>query len=100
MQVSNEQTTAPVKEQKPIQQLQPKNTCTCSACLPKGQGLQGACACSRSTTNGHRGSEQAVPLIMLQGEWLRKAGFDFRDEVFATMETNRLTIDFEKKKGD
>jgi hypothetical protein len=46
------------------------------------------------------GSEHTVPLIMLQGEWLRKAGFDIGDEVLVTMETNRLTIDFEKRKGD
>jgi hypothetical protein len=43
------------------------------------------------------GSENTVPLIMLQGEWLRKAGFDIGDEVLVTMEKNRLTIDFERK---
>ncbi|MEJ5996016.1 SymE family type I addiction module toxin [Pedobacter sp. Du54] len=41
-----------------------------------------------------------VPLIMLQGEWLRSSGFDIGDEVLVTVETNRLTIDFEKRKED
>jgi hypothetical protein len=34
------------------------------------------------------------------GEWLRRAGFDIGDDVLVTMETNRLTIDFEKSDGD
>jgi hypothetical protein len=46
------------------------------------------------------GTEHTVPLIMLQGEWLRSSGFDIGDEVLVTVEKNRLTIDFEKRKGD
>jgi hypothetical protein len=46
------------------------------------------------------GSEHTVPLIMLQGEWLRNSGFNIGDEVLVTVEKNRLTIDFEKKNGD
>jgi hypothetical protein len=41
-----------------------------------------------------------VPLIMLQGEWLRRAGFDQGSTVLVTVETKRLVKDVEKRNGD
>ncbi|RYE25517.1 MAG: type I addiction module toxin, SymE family [Sphingobacteriales bacterium] len=32
---------------------------------------------------------------MLQGEWLRKAGFEYRDEVLVTVTNKQLIVNFE-----
>jgi len=101
MQVSNEQTTAPVKGQKPIQHLQPNKTCRCGACEPpRPKPPKGMRRLKVYYKFFDGGTTKPVPVILLQGEWLRNTGFDIGDEVLVTVEKNRLTIDFEKKNGD
>ena len=80
--------------------LQPNKTCRCGACEPPRPKAPDGKRRLKVYYKWPSGSENTVPLIMLQGEWLRKAGFDIGDGVLVTMETNRLTIDFEKKNGD
>ncbi len=40
----------------------------------------------------HRGPQHSVPLIRLQGKWLRLAGFNAGRKVFVLVEQGKLTI--------
>jgi hypothetical protein len=88
---------AMARQPRPIQHLQPNKTCRCGACEPPRPRPPKGMRRLKVYYKWPSGSENTVPLIMLQGEWLRRAGFDIGDEVLVTMETNRLTIDFEKR---
>lgn len=37
-----------------------------------------------------------VPVIMLQGEWLRNTGFNIGDEIIVTANKKQLIVDFGK----
>lgn len=42
-------------------------------------------------------SSSIVPQILLQGEWLRKTGFEYHDHVIITQKKGRLIIELEKE---
>ncbi|RYF22820.1 MAG: type I addiction module toxin, SymE family [Flavobacteriales bacterium] len=44
-----------------------------------------------------RPSHGQHPVLLLQGEWLRKAGFEYGDEVIVTVKDKKITVDFEKE---
>ena len=41
----------------------------------------------------HRGTDHSVPLIRLQGKWLRQAGFIPGDSVVVQVELGRLVLE-------
>ena len=42
-------------------------------------------------------SESIVPQILLQGEWLRKTGFEYNDHVIITQKKGTLIIELDKE---
>lgn len=80
---------------KPKQQLQPKKTCKCGACEPAKPKLPSGMRRLKVYSKYATGYNQ-VPLIMLQGEWLRNTGFEIGDEVLVTVNQKQLIVDFEK----
>ncbi|MES2653130.1 MAG: SymE family type I addiction module toxin [Bacteroidota bacterium] len=85
------------KVPKTAQLRQPHRTCRCGACEPPKpklpEGTRRLKVCYRWKANGN-GQE---PVILLQGEWLRKAGFEHGDEVIVTVTTKQLIVKFEKE---
>ena len=94
--MENQKTT---RKPKIIQELQPNKTCKCGACesrkpkLPDGQRrLKIQPKHMQSTW-----SESIVPQILLQGEWLRKTGFEYNEHVIITQKKGKLIIELEKE---
>lgn len=98
MQSTKSQKTASTRKQKIIQELQPNKICKCGACeptkkLPDGQRrLKIQPKHMQSTW-----SSSIVPQILLQGEWLRKTGFEYHDHVIITQKKGKLIIELEKE---
>ena len=42
-------------------------------------------------------SNSIVPQILLQGEWLRKTGFEYNEHVIITQKKGKLIIELEKE---
>jgi hypothetical protein len=95
MRNSEEQTQMVAKVPKLAQLRQPHRTCKCGACEPPRpklpEGMRRLKVYSRWKANGN-GQE---PVILLQGEWLRKAGFEYGDEVLVTVTNKQLIVNFE-----
>ena len=97
MQTEKETILAMAKVPKLAQLRQPNRTCKCGACEPPKpklpEGMRRLKVCYRWKANGN-GQE---PVILLQGEWLRKAGFEYGDEVLVTVNQKQLIVNFEKE---
>lgn len=72
---------------------QPHRICKCGACEPPKpklpEGTRRLKVCYKYSSGGTQ-----VPAIMLQGEWLRKAGFEYGDEVLVTVNNKQLIVNF------
>jgi hypothetical protein len=93
--VGKETKTAPVKEQKTIQKLQPNKTCKCGACEPPKQKLPDGIRRLKVYNKYINGN--CWPAIVLQGKWVEDTGFDIGGSVLVATENGKLTITFEKE---
>lgn len=93
MRTEKETTTASLRKPRVIQQLQPNKTCKCGACEPPRpklpEGTRRLKVCYKYSSGGTQ-----VPAIMLQGEWLRKAGFEYGDEILVNVTKKQLIVNF------
>ncbi|WP_090997767.1 SymE family type I addiction module toxin [Pedobacter insulae] len=89
------------KKQQPkiIQELQPNKTCKCGACEPRKPKLPEGLRRLKVQPKYMRYTWRSavVPQIMLQGEWLRKTGFECEQHVIITVKNKRLIIKLEKE---
>jgi cell division inhibitor SulA len=89
----NQKNSNAVSTRKPktIQQLQPNKTCKCGACEPIKRRLK-----IQPKQIQHTWSNSIVPQILLQGEWLRKTGFEYNEHVIITQKKGKLIIEIER----
>ncbi len=92
MQLTKNQTETPKMKTTVIQQLQPNKTCKCGACEPIKRRLK-----IQPKHIQHTWSNSIVPQILLQGEWLRKTGFEYNEHVIITQKKGKLIIELEKE---
>ena len=43
------------------------------------------------------GCAETIPVILLQGEWLRKIGFEYNEHIIIAQENRKLIIELEKE---
>lgn len=89
-------TTALARAPRQAQVLQPNKTCKCGACEPRKPRLPKGMRRLKVYSKYSTGYTQ-VPVILLQGEWLRNIGFDIGDEIIVTMNQKQLIPDFGKR---
>ena len=95
--MQTEKETIPTMAKMPelAQLRQPHRTCKCGACEPPKpklpEGMRRLKVYNRWKANGN-GQE---PVILLQGEWLRKVGFEYGDEILVTVNQKHLVVNFE-----
>lgn len=84
---------------KVIQELQPNKICKCGACEPRKPKLPEGIRRLKIQPKHmqYTWATAIVPQILLQGEWLRKTGFEFDQHVIITQEKGRLIIELEKE---
>ena len=91
--------TSKNQKTKIIQELQPNKTCSCGACEPRKPKLPDGQRRLKIQPKHMQStwSESIVPQILLQGEWLRKTGFEYNDHVIITQKKGKLIIELEKE---
>ncbi len=99
MQLTKNQKDAPKRKTKVIQELQPNKTCKCGACEPSKPKLPEGIRRLKIQPKHiqHTWSNSIVPQILLQGEWLRKTGFEYNEHVIITQEKGKLIIELEEE---
>ena len=99
MQSTKSQKTASIRKPKVIQELQPNKTCNCGACEPRKPKLPDGQRRLKIQPKHMQSTwrESIVPQILLQGEWLRKTGFEYNDHVIITPKKGKLIIELEKE---
>jgi hypothetical protein len=99
MQKSKSQNDVSVRKPKIIQELQPNKICKCGACEPRKPKLPEGMRRLKIQPKHMQStwSESIVPQILLQGEWLRKTGFEYHDHVIITQKKGKLIIELEKE---
>ena len=87
-----------LKEVKIVQELQPNKICKCDACEPRKPKLPDGQRRLKIQPKHMQStwSESIVSQILLQGEWLRKTGFESNDHVIITQKKGKLIIELEK----
>jgi hypothetical protein len=79
----------------PTQIKKPESHCTCGACyVPKQKMPEGIRRLKvyYKYVNGKR-----IPVLLLQGEWIRKLGFEIEDHVIIKEKKGKLVINLEKE---
>jgi hypothetical protein len=99
MQKSKSQNGVSVRKPKIIQELQPNKICKCGACEPRKPKLPEGMRRLKIQPKHMQStwSESIVPQILLQGEWLRKTGFEYNNNVIITQKKGKLIIELEKE---
>lgn len=99
MQKSKSQNEVSVRKPKIIQELQPRKICKCGACEPRKPELPEGRRRLKIQPKFMKSTwkESIVPQILLQGEWLRKTGFEYHDHVIITQKKGKLIIELEKE---
>jgi len=93
MQDPKEKSQVSSRKPKIIQELQPNKICKCGACEPRKPKLpQGM---RRLKVYYKAGCTETIPVILLQGEWIRKLGFNVEDHVIVSEKKGQLIIDLE-----
>jgi hypothetical protein len=87
------------QKQKVIQELQPNKICKCGACEPRRPKLPDGQRRLKIQPKHMQStwSSSIVPQILLQGEWLRKTGFEHHNHVIITQKKGKLIIELEKE---
>ena len=96
----NQKNTSAVSVRKPkiIQELQPNKICKCGACEPRPKLPEGMRRLKiQPKYMQSTWSQSVVPQILLQGEWLRKTGFEYNCHVIITQKKGKLVIELEKE---
>jgi len=94
------QNVVAVRQPKIIQELQPHKICKCGACEPRKPKLPDGIRRRLKIQPKHMQytwSNSIVPQILLQGEWLRKTGFEYNKQVIITQKKGKLIIEIEKE---
>lgn len=91
--------TPRIQKSKIIQELQPNKICRCGACEPRKPKLPDDQRRLKIQPKHMQStwSESIVPQLLLQGEWLRKTGFEYNDHVIITQRKGKLIIELEKE---
>ncbi|MES2652711.1 MAG: SymE family type I addiction module toxin [Bacteroidota bacterium] len=99
MQKSKSQNEGSVRKPKIIQELQLNKTCKCGACEPRKPKLPEGIRRLKIQPKHmqYTWATAIVPQILLQGEWLRKTGFEYNDHVIITQKKGKLIIELEKE---
>ncbi len=92
-----------LKNQKIIQELQLNKICKCGACKPNAYAEASAKEQKPKLPKGMRrlkvyykaGCTETIPVILLQGEWIRKLGFNVKDHVIVSEKKGQLIINLE-----
>lgn len=88
-----------LKKVKIIQELQPNKICKCGACEPRRPKLPEGIRRLKILPKHmqYTLATAIVPQILLQGEWLRKTGFEYDEHVIITQYKGKLIIELEKE---
>ncbi|GGI24386.1 SymE family type I addiction module toxin [Pedobacter mendelii] len=79
----------------PTQIKKADSHCSCGACyVPKAKMPDGV-RCLKVYYKYVNGNQ--IPVILLQGEWIRKLGFEVEDHVIIHEKKGKLIIDLEKE---
>jgi hypothetical protein len=78
---------------KHTQELQPNKICKCGACEPRKPKLPRGMR--RLKVYYKAGYTETIPVILLQGEWIRKLGFNVKDHVIVSERKGQLIINLE-----
>ncbi|HTN00042.1 MAG TPA: SymE family type I addiction module toxin [Pedobacter sp.] len=99
MQSTKSQKTACQRKPKIIQELQPNKICKCGACEPRKPKLPEGVRRLKIQPKHmqYTWTTSIVPQILLQGEWLRKTGFECNNNVIITQKKGKLIIELEKE---
>ncbi|WP_090997773.1 SymE family type I addiction module toxin [Pedobacter insulae] len=99
MQSTKSQKAASSSKPKIIQELQPNKICNCGACEPRKPKLPDVQRRLKIQPKYMKSTwkESIVPQILLQGEWLRKTGFEYDHHVIITQKKGKLIIELEKE---
>ncbi len=81
-----------------VQTLQPNKICKCGACEPRKPKLPSGIRRLKIQPKHmqYTWARAIVPQILLQGEWLRKTGFEYNEHVIITQENGKLIIELER----
>lgn len=99
MQDPKEKPQVSTRKLKIIQELQPNKVCNCGACEPRKPKLPDGQRRLKIQPKHMQStwSVSIVPQILLQGEWLRKTGFEYNDHVIIIQKKGKLIIELEKE---
>ncbi len=99
MQDPKEKSQDSVRKPKIFQKLQPNKICKCGACEPRKPKLPDGIRRLKIQPKHvqYTWTTAIVPQILLQGEWLRKTGFEYNEHVIITHENGKLIIELEKE---
>lgn len=99
MQDPKEKPKVSVRKPKIIQELQPNKICKCGACEPRKPKLPDGIRRLKIQPKHmqYTWATAIVPQILLQGEWLRKMGFEYNEHVIITQQKGKLIIEIEKE---
>jgi len=95
MRTTKKQTATPIPKYNPTQIKKPESHCTCGACyVPKTKMPDGV---RRLKVYYKYVNSKQVPVLLLQGEWIRKLGFDIQEHVIIQEKKGKLVINLEKE---
>ncbi len=99
MRVPKNQDLGSIPKVKTIQELQPNKICKCGACEPRKSKLPEGIRRLKIQPKHmqYTWATAIVPQILLQGEWLRKTGFEYNEHVIITQQKGKLIIELEKE---
>ena len=82
-----------------VQELQPNKICKCGACEPARTKLPDGKRRLKIQPKHlqYTWATAIVPQILLQGEWLRKTGFESNQHVIITQNKGKLIRELEKE---
>ena len=95
MQDPKEKPQISVRKSKIVQELQPNRTCKCGACEPRKPKLPDGMRRLKVYYKFFGRMEKQIPVILLQGEWVRNLGFEIEDHVIISTKKGQLIINLE-----
>ena len=95
MRQQKKQIVTSIPKYDPTQIKKPESHCTCGACyVPKQKMPEGV---RRLKVYYKYVNGKQIPVVLLQGEWIRKLGFEIESHVIIREKKGKLIIDLEKE---